>query len=89
MRLPAAIERSMRRLMRTLDLTWASFDLVKARDGGFYFLEANRPGASYWLKPFVGLDVADEIGRELARRIDARHEGARREALTWRRRRSR
>lgn len=76
MRLPAAVERSMRRLMRTLDLAWASFDLVKARDGGFYFLEVNRPGASYWLGPFVGLDVPDEIGRELARRINGRRRGA-------------
>ena len=59
----------MRRLMRRLDLAWASFDLIKGRDGAFYFLEVNRPGASYWLKPFVNLNVADEIGRYLAARL--------------------
>lgn len=69
MRLPTGVERSMRRLMRRLDLAWASFDLIKGRDGAFYFLEVNRPGASYWLKPFVNLNVADEIGRYLAARL--------------------
>jgi hypothetical protein len=47
MRLPREVERSMLRLMNRLDLVWASFDLVKSVDGPYYFLEVNRPGASY------------------------------------------
>ncbi len=69
LRLPREVERSMLRLMRKLDLQWASFDLVKSIEGPYYFLEVNRPGASYWLKPFVGIDVPAEIGRYLRERL--------------------
>ena len=69
MRLPRVLERSMIALMRRLDLRWASFDLVKSTSGNYYFLEVNRPGAVYWLKPFVGLDVAEEIARYLRARL--------------------
>ena len=44
-------------------INWGSVDLVKGMDGEFYFLEVNRPGASYWLPPFVGLDVPKEVAR--------------------------
>jgi hypothetical protein len=67
MTLPKEIERSMLKLMKTLDLKWGSFDLIKSRDGVFYFLEVNRPGNSSWLLPFVGLDVIAEIIRYLKR----------------------
>jgi hypothetical protein len=68
-RLPSKVQRLMLALMRRLDLNWGSFDLVKTTDGPYYFLEVNRPGASYWLKPFVGLDVAAEIARYLHRKL--------------------
>lgn len=69
MRLPAALERRMRAMMRELDIGWGSFDLVRGKDGHFYFLEVNRPGASYWLLPFVGLDVPREVARFIRRRL--------------------
>lgn len=58
--------------MRRLGLAWGSVDLVKGRDGAFYFLEVNRPGLTYWLLPFVGLDVPGEIARYLAKRLGRR-----------------
>ena len=61
MELPRAVERGMLRLMRTLDLRWGSFDFAAGKDGRFYFLEVNRPGACAWLLPYVGIDVTREI----------------------------
>jgi hypothetical protein len=69
MKLPKAVQKSMLKLMKRLDILWGSFDLIKGADGKFWFLEVNRPGASYWLKPFVGLDVPVEIARFLGRRL--------------------
>jgi hypothetical protein len=69
MRLPRPVERALLRLMRKLGLAWGSFDLVKGRDGSFYFLELNRPGVTYWLLPFVGLDVPREIARYLKKKL--------------------
>jgi hypothetical protein len=72
MRLPRQVERRLLLLMRRIGIAWGSFDLVKGKDGFFYFLEANRPGATYWLLPFVGLDAPRELARfvksKLARR---------------------
>jgi protein associated with RNAse G/E len=44
-----------------LNLNWCSFDFIYGLDDEYYFLEANRPGASYWLELFVGLEVGKEI----------------------------
>lgn len=63
--LPADVCGGMLALMRRLELNWGSFDLVQGHDGRYHFLEVNRPGASYWLLPFVGLDVAREIANML------------------------
>ena len=67
MELPKSVQRVMLSLMKKLDLKWGSFDMIKSPDGNYYFLEVNRPGASYWLLPFVGLDVAWEITSYLKR----------------------
>jgi hypothetical protein len=68
-KLPKHVERSMLKLMKKLDLLWGSFELLKGVDGNFYFLEVNRPGASSWLKPFVGLDVPAELANYLGRQL--------------------
>ena len=68
MDLPQQVEAAMLRLMKRLDLLWGSFDLIRGKDGHFYFLEVNRPGATYWLLPFVGLDVPKEISAHIAQR---------------------
>lgn len=72
MRLPRRVDRALVALTTRLGLTWASCDLVKAREGGFHFLEVNRPGLTYWLQPFVGLDVPHEVVRFVAARLRVR-----------------
>ena len=72
MRLPRRVERALLLLMRKLGIAWGSFDLVKGRDGSFYFLEVNRPGVTYWLLPFVGLDVPREIALYLKKKLGRR-----------------
>lgn len=69
-RLPRAVERSMCKLLKELDLLWGSFDLVKGKDEELYFLEVNRPGACYWLRSFVGLDMAEKIVRFIQPMLD-------------------
>ncbi len=69
MRLPREVERALLRLMKEIDMGWASVDLVKGLDGSYYFLEANRPGTTYWLLPFVGLDVPAEVCRYVSRKL--------------------
>ncbi|MFO0665747.1 MAG: hypothetical protein U0174_17460 [Polyangiaceae bacterium] len=65
--LPPATKRGAFRLLRALDLTWASIDFAVDRDEKHYFLEANRPGACFWLLPYAGLDVAAQIAAYLKR----------------------
>lgn len=72
MRLPRRIERALLLLMKKLGIAWGSFDLVKGKDGSFYFLEVNRPGLTYWLLPFVGLDVPREIALYLKKKLSRR-----------------
>lgn len=70
-RLPVDLEERIILLAKKLGLAWASVDLIKATDGHFYFLEINRPGACFWLKPFVGIDVAKQIALFLSENIDS------------------
>ena len=69
MKLPKRVRDALVRIGKALDLKFASFDLIKAKDGKYYFLEVNRPGATYWLLPFVGLDVSKEIVTYVASRF--------------------
>lgn len=67
MRLPNGVRAALLRIGRRLDLALGSFDLMKGKDGRYYFLEVNRPGATYWLLPFVGLDISKETIAYIAR----------------------
>ncbi|MBF0106747.1 MAG: hypothetical protein HQM16_15650 [Deltaproteobacteria bacterium] len=66
-RLPHEVEKKLVLFMKKINLTWGSFDLIESPDNKIYFLEFNRPGATYWLLPFVGLDVPYEIAKYLKR----------------------
>lgn len=70
MTLPEYVQSALLKIGKALDLTLGSFDLIKSTDGRYYFLEVNRPGATYWLLPFVGLDVAKETVAYVARRME-------------------
>ena len=68
--LPKRVHNALLRIGKALDLTLGSFDLIKGTDGKYYFLEVNRPGATYWLLPFVGLDISKETVAYIARWLD-------------------
>lgn len=61
MRLPKHVQEAPLRFAKRVDLLQASFDLICAPSGDWYFLEANRPGLTHWLKAYVGLDVGKEL----------------------------
>jgi Biotin-lipoyl like len=58
---PADIYDKIMALTKALNLNWCSIDMIYGVDNQYYFLEANRPGAHYWLDPFVGLDISAKI----------------------------
>lgn len=77
MRLPKRVEAALLRFAERVDLKHASFDLICTPEGEWVFLEANRPGASHWLKFFAGLDVGRELALYLDRHIRRTKRGRR------------
>lgn len=63
--IPYELKKSLIMFVKKLNLVWASVDLIKSVSGEYYFLEANRPGAHYWLDMFVGLDITDIISSKI------------------------
>lgn len=59
--LPADVNEKLVMFAKEFNLNWCSFDLILSLENEYYFLEANRPGAHYWLDLFVGLDITKEI----------------------------
>jgi len=59
--IPKNLEKKLFRFKKKIKLNWCSIDLIYSNDKKYYFLEANRPGAHYWLEMFVGLDITNEI----------------------------
>jgi hypothetical protein len=66
--IPDDLKSKLLSLSSKLKLSWCSIDMIYAPDNNYYFLEANRPGAHYWLEPFIGLDITREIVNELLAR---------------------
>jgi hypothetical protein len=59
--IPKSLEVKLVKLQKKLGLNWMSVDLIFTNSGEYVFLEANRPGAHYWLDLFIGLDISKEI----------------------------
>jgi glutathione synthase/RimK-type ligase-like ATP-grasp enzyme len=55
--LPDAVEASLRRVMRSFDLNFASLDMIVTPDGEFVFLELNPNGQWLWLEYELGLPL--------------------------------
>jgi len=66
--LPNDLKEQLLIMSKMLNLTWCSIDLIYGKDKKYYYLEANRPGAHYWLDPFVGFDISKAIVFELKSR---------------------
>jgi glutathione synthase/RimK-type ligase-like ATP-grasp enzyme len=54
-----------RRLVRALNLRFAALDLIEARDGTMYFLEANPNGQYGWLEKELDIPISTRIAAEL------------------------
>jgi glutathione synthase/RimK-type ligase-like ATP-grasp enzyme len=67
--IPKEIELKLIKMRELLDLSWCSVDMIYGKDKKYYFLEANRPGAHYWLDYFVGLDITKEIVDEIKKYV--------------------
>jgi hypothetical protein len=63
--IPEELSKKLISLSKKLKLNWCSIDLIYSTNNEYYFLEANRPGAHYWLELFIGLDITKEIVSEL------------------------
>lgn len=48
-------------------LEFGCIDLIRGRDGGLYFLEINPAGQWLWLEERLGLPIASEVARRLAK----------------------
>lgn len=76
-KLPTKTERSLKAIAASLDITYGAFDLICTPDDEWVFLELNRPGMSYWLKSFVGLDIGKEVAVYLDRHLRRRERSVR------------
>src|SRR5205823_4175716 len=55
--LPEQVEASIRRLMDTFEINFASLDMILTPDGEFVFLEINHNGQWLWLEEELGLPL--------------------------------
>jgi hypothetical protein len=60
-KVPRAIERGVRSLMRSLSLCMGALDFVVDADERWWFLELNPAGEWGWLERDLGLPIADAI----------------------------
>lgn len=60
-KLPRQIELKLVQLMKKLDLTSGSIDLIKGNDGQYYFLEVNPVGQYDWVSVYGGYDLDQKI----------------------------
>lgn len=59
--LPRDIESKCIELVRSLNLSFAAIDLIRAENGEYYFLEANPNGQWAWIEAETGLPISDSI----------------------------
>jgi MvdD pre-ATP grasp domain len=65
-RLPAALEARLRRLVAALGLAYAAIDLRRDRGGRYFFLELNPSGQWLFVEQRTGLRITDAVARLLA-----------------------
>lgn len=51
------IQARLKRFMKAQGFAFASFDLIKGKNGKFYFLEMNRPGNWFFIEALTGLKI--------------------------------
>jgi len=59
--LPSTIEAKCKKLTQHFKLKYSAIDMIKAKDGGYYFLELNPNGQWAWLEHVAGHQIRDAI----------------------------
>jgi glutathione synthase/RimK-type ligase-like ATP-grasp enzyme len=61
LKLPEALEATLRQLMESLRLTFGAIDLVETPQGDYVFLEVNPSGQWLWLDDMLNLGISDAV----------------------------
>jgi glutathione synthase/RimK-type ligase-like ATP-grasp enzyme len=65
--LPEAVCASLLGIMKSLDLSYGAFDLVKTISGDYYFLEVNSQGQWLWVEDLTDLKITDSVAEWLTK----------------------
>jgi len=63
--LPKNIEDKLLQIMKHFNLIYGAFDLVKTKNGEYYFLEVNPTGQWLWIEELTGLKISQSIAEWL------------------------
>ncbi|RKT01550.1 MvdC/MvdD family ATP grasp protein [Chryseobacterium defluvii] len=67
--LPAEIKNNITAMMREMGLFFGAIDMIKGKDGNYYFLEVNPQGEWGMLQKELGFPIAEKIADNLIKRI--------------------
>lgn len=68
--LPEAIKMNLTSMMNEMGLYMGAIDMIKGRDGNYYFLEVNPQGEWGMLQKELGFPIAERIADNLIKRIN-------------------
>lgn len=60
-KLPSILEKRLIKFMNEMEFGLANFDLVRGKDGKYYFLEMNRPGQWFFIEALAGLPITKAL----------------------------
>jgi glutathione synthase/RimK-type ligase-like ATP-grasp enzyme len=63
--LPVSVRESLLKIMRALGLSYGAFDLIKSKNGEFFFLEVNSQGQWLWVEDLTDLKITDGVAQWL------------------------
>jgi MvdC family ATP-grasp ribosomal peptide maturase len=67
--LPVEIKRNLTSMMMEMGLFFGAIDMIKGKDGNYYFLEVNPQGEWGMLQKELGFPIAEKIADNLIKRI--------------------
>ena len=68
-KLPKHIQENLHLMMKEMDLVFGAIDIIKSKDGNYYFLEVNPQGEWGMLQKELGFPIAEGIADYLIKRI--------------------
>ena len=64
-KLPKEVEEKLLLLMREIGLVYGACDLIRSKDGDYYFIEVNAQGQWLWIQDLTDLKISEEIANWL------------------------